>query len=78
MASVGVLLIVISITTMVDVFTSAKALAQSTRQDTVCSDNTCTTTTCVNGQCKTTNSGSADNFALNLCINNACNALTRP
>jgi hypothetical protein len=62
---------------MVDIFTSA---ASALTQSTTCSGNACTTTTCVNGGCKTTTttSGSTNNFALNICINDVCTTTTTP
>jgi hypothetical protein len=79
-AIAGVLLTLISSLTMVDMFTSVKALTQSTTQGTVCTGNTCTATSCVNGTCKTitTNSDSTDNFALNMCNNGSCTSITKP
>jgi hypothetical protein len=79
-ATPGVLLTLISSLTMGDMFTLATALTQNTTQGTVCTGNTCTATSCVNGTCKTitTNSGSADNFALNICNNGTCTSITKP
>jgi hypothetical protein len=79
-ATAALLLTLVSSLTIVDMFTSAIALTQNTTQGTVCTGNTCTATSCVNCTCKTitTNSGSTDNFALNICNNCACTSITRP